>query len=109
MNFDKYRYQKEKEDKEERRAQKNAGIKQIQIGVQSAKNDLLIRIRQLEEFLNEGHQVEIVLRLRGREKHNKDWARQKLDEFLKMITIEHKLLTEPKFGGRGLNIQIAKK
>lgn len=109
VSFDKYRYQKEKEAKKERQAQKTAGLKQIQVSARAALNDVRIKVGQLEKFLNEGHQVEVQLRLRGREKYNKDWAHHKLDELLKMITIEYKLLTPPKFGGRGLIIQIIKK
>jgi len=109
MSFDKYRYQKEKEEKKERQAQKTAGLKQIQISARAAGNDLAIKARQLEKFMGDGHQIEIQLRLRGREKYNKPWAHQKLEEFLKMITIEYKLLSQPKFGGRGLGIHLMKK
>ncbi|TSC82854.1 MAG: translation initiation factor IF-3 [Parcubacteria group bacterium Gr01-1014_20] len=109
MSYDKYRYQKEKTEKKERIAQKTAEIKQIQISARAQKNDLLIKVHQLEKFMNEGHPIEIALRLRGREKYNREWANQKLAEFLKMITIEHKVLGAPKFGGYGLNLQIAKK
>ena len=48
--------------------------------------------------MNDGHKIEIVLALRGREKYLKDWARQKMDEFLKMIGAEYKIIIEPKFG-----------
>lgn len=109
ISYDKYRYQKEKELKKERIAQKTAEMKQIQISAKAAKNDLMIKIRQLEKFMNEDHPIEISMRLRGREKYNKDWARQKLTEFLKLIPIEYKVISEPKFGGRGMLAQIAKK
>lgn len=109
MSFDKYRYEREKAEKKERLAQKSAGVKQIQISARAAKNDLLVKLRKLEEFLTEGHPIEIQLRLRGREKGNKDWARHKLDEFLKLITVDHKILNAPKFGGRGMIVQIGKK
>ncbi len=109
MSFDKYRYERSKEEKKERLAQKTAGMKQIQISARAQKNDLMIKAHQLEKFLEEGHQVEIQLRLRGREKGNKDWARTKLNEFLKLITVEFKPISQPSFGGRGLGVQIIKK
>ena len=49
------------------------------------------------------------MRLRGREKRNKDWAMEKLLEFLKLIPVEYKKLSEPKFLGNGPAVQIAKK
>ncbi len=109
MSFDKFRYMQEKAEKKARVAQKSAGPKQIQISARAAQNDLLIKARQLEKFLEEGRQVDVAMRLRGREKANKGWALQRLDDFLKMITVEYKKLGEPKFGGRGLMVPIIKK
>lgn len=109
MSFDKYRYEQEKKEKKERQAQKAGGMKQVQISARAADHDLERQAKKAEGFMNEGHTVEISMRLRGREKGNQAWARQKLDEFLKMITIEYKLLSLPKAGGRGLLCQIAKK
>ena len=109
MSFDKYRYLREKEEKKERLAQKSHELKQIQITPRAAQNDLLIKIHKLEEFLNGGHPVEIRLRLRGREKGNKEWAFKKMAEFLTMIPVEYKTVTEAKFGGFGIITQIVKK
>lgn len=109
ISFDKFRYQKEKELKKQRATQKVSEFKQIQISARAAKNDLETKIRKLEDFLKEGHKIQIILVLKGREKYNRQWAFQKLDEFLKMIPGEYKTTMEPKFAGRGLLMQITKK
>ncbi|OGM90517.1 translation initiation factor IF-3 [Candidatus Wolfebacteria bacterium RIFCSPLOWO2_01_FULL_38_11] len=109
ISFDKFRYQKEKELKKQKTSQKTSELKQIQISARAAQNDMEIKARQLEKFLNEGHKIGIVLVLRGREKYNRDWGRQRLDEFLKLISAEYKITAEPKFGGRGIMMQIANK
>ncbi len=106
ISFDKFRYQKEKELKKQRASQKIQELKQIRISPRAAKNDLEIKIRKIEEFFEEGHKIEIMLRLKGREKYNRDWARYKLEEFLKMITAEYKIEMEPKFIGNGLIMRI---
>jgi len=108
MSYDKYRYEREKAEKKERKAHKFAEMKRVQISARAAENDLLTKIKQLEKFLTEGHQVEVFVRLRGREKYNRDWANKKLTEFLQMIKMEYKVLGAPKFA-QGLSIQIAKK
>lgn len=108
ISYDKFRYQKEKELKKAKAGQKTSELKQIQISLAEAKNDLEIKIKKLEGFLNEGDKVNIVLFLKGREKYNKQWAYQKLNEFLKMILIDYKITVEPKFMGRGITMQIAK-
>jgi len=109
MNFDKFRYEQTKKLKKQRVEEKPQEMKQVQIGIGTAANDLKIKVKKVEEFLSEKHPVVIVLVLRGREKANKDWARLKLGEFLKMIPLEYKILFEPRFGGRGLAVQIAKR
>ncbi len=109
MDYDKYRYDLEKQEKKERKALKGGELKQIQISAREAQNDLQRKAGLVVKFFEEGHNVEVALWLRGREKYNKPWARQKMDEFLKLIPIEYKLFQEPKFGGRGMTAQIAKK
>jgi len=39
----------------------------------------------------------------------KDFAKIKLEEFLKMITVDHNIAQEIKPGGRGLAVQVIKK
>ena len=90
-------------------SQKVSELKTVQISARAAKNDLETQIKKIEKFLSEGDKVEISLRLMGREKYNKDWARQKLNEFITMIPIEYKIAMEPRFGGRGIVMQITKK
>lgn len=108
MNYDKYRYEREKAEKKERRAIKSVSIKRVQISPRAANHDLQIKLKQLEGFLKEGHPVEVYVRLRGREKYNNDWANQKLKDFLDMISIEYKVISAPKFA-QGLRVQIVKK
>lgn len=109
MSFDKYRYEQEKIEKKARLSQKSTEIKQVQISGRAAQNDLMVKMRKLEEFLNEGHRVIVKLVLRGREKQHKEWALEKLNGFLKMTAIEHKIVSEPRFDNRGVNMQIVKK
>lgn len=109
MSYDKYRYEHEKQEKRERQAQKSQTMKRVQISPRAADHDLEVRARQAEKFLEEGHPVEIFVRLKGREKGNKPWAEQKLKEFLtNNIKIEHRMLSAPKFA-QGLSVQIIKK
>jgi len=105
MNFDKFRYEHNKELKRQK-AQKAPEMKRIQISPRTAKNDLLVKLRRLEKFLEGGHKVEIQVTLRGREKGNKEWAELKLNEFLEMITVPHQITGEVRRGGRGLLMQI---
>lgn len=108
QSFDKFRYQRQKELRKQLRGQKTPELKQIQISVKEAKNDLLIKAKKIENFLSENHKVVIVMVLRGREKSMPDFARTKLEEFLVLISIPYKISQELKRAGRGLNLQIEK-
>ena len=108
MSFDKYRYQQEKKLKKQRTAQKINNWKRVQISARAARNDLEIKAKKANLFLEEGHPLEIVLVLHGREKYNRDWAMAKLKEFLLLIYPQYKVLTHPKFFGRGIIMQITK-
>lgn len=109
MSFDKFRYQREKEEKKQRLAQKNRDLKGIRITARAAENDLQVKMKKLCEFLEEGYKVEIMLALRGREKANKDWALQKIKKFIAEIPVPYQVTVEPKQGGRGFIAQVVKK
>jgi len=83
-------------------------MKQVRVGLKSGRNDLLVRARQIDEFLKEGYKVEILLKLRGREKANKEWALEKLKEFLELITEDFRVMSSPRPGGTGFTVQINK-
>lgn len=106
ISFDKFRYQKEKELKKQRAAQKSTELKQVQISARAAKNDLLIKAQQTKKFLGEGHRVGIMLVLRGREKSKKQWAEERLREFLSLLDTPYKTVSEPRFAGRGIMMHI---
>lgn len=105
IDFDKFRYEKEKELKRQQRQRQLEG-KQIQIGAKTAPHDLQIKLKKLEEFLTKGHRIEVQMVLRGRERANREWARTKLEEFLKTITVPYRITRDIKPGGRGLTVQI---
>ena len=108
-SYDKYRYQLEKAEKEKKKKQKTSELRGVRITPRAAKNDLETKMRKLVEFLEDGDKVEIQLFMKGREKANKDWARGKLEEFLKEIPFEYKILMPIKYMGRGFSVQIIKK
>lgn len=109
MSFDKYRYVKEKEDKKQRQAQRAVRSKQIQLNARAADHERVMKVKQLEKFLEKGYPVEIQMKLRGREKGMKEWTQERLQQFLALITTEYKVITPPRPGGRGIIMQIARK
>ncbi len=106
VNFDKFRYEKGKELKKQRASNRPQEMKQIQVSVREAMNDMVRKAKKIDEFMSDGHKIEIQLTLRGREKSMRDFAEAKLREFMKLITTPYKVTQDVQKGGRGLLIQI---
>ncbi len=108
VSYDKFRYQKEKELKKQKQ-QKGPESKRIQISPREAEHDLSFKLKKLEEFLGAGHKVEIQMTLRGREKGMRDYAKGKLEDFLKKVEAPFRQTQPISPGGRGLTTQIEPK
>lgn len=104
----KYRYQQAKELKKQKQKQSLDESKGVQIGFKEGPHDLAYKMRKLEEFLEAGKKVNVVMRLRGREKAHKDLAFEKFDYFLKMIKIPYKTIQDKKLSPNGIIATIKK-
>ena len=104
-DYQKYLYQLKRKQKKEGGAE----LKEIRISFQEAEGDLKRKARQIEEFLQEGHQVRIRMILKGRQLLHVDLAEEKIKKFLEMIEIPIKLTSEIKKQGNNLIVNISKK
>jgi translation initiation factor IF-3 len=107
-DFGKFLYQKEKEEKKQRAKQRTDEMKSIRLTFGIGKHDLEFKAKQAEQFLEDYTKIQIEMVLRGREKSRQDFARQKMGEFLKMITKPFKVVQEAKRFPRGLIVIIGK-
>ena len=81
MDYGKYMYRKEREEKK-RGKPKEQERKTVRVGFKTGAHDLDFKAKQVQEFLNEGHMVKVELTLRGREKALAHMGKQKLEQFL---------------------------
>lgn len=108
MDFGKYLYKKEKEERVARARQKTIEMKGVRFGLKTSLHDLELKATQVEKFLNQGNKVKVEMVLRGREKANIDFAKQRLHEFFKLIHLNVRIEQEAKKGPRGLSTIIIK-
>ena len=108
IELGKYLYSEQKKRKE---VKTHAGqLKQIRISFRISQHDLEIKANQAEKFLKNGYRVLVEMRLRGRERSLREFARGKMNKFLEIlqnltpIKIEREIKSEP----RGLTIIITK-
>lgn len=104
MNYGRYLYRQKKQEKTTR--QRSEEIKEIRLRPSISSHDLETKTRQAEKFLKRGNKIKIEMILRGREKALGNFAKEKIDKFLK--TLDHKVEGELKRGPRGFTIIISK-
>lgn len=106
MDFGKYQYQQEKKARQQK--SKKSEVKGIRVSLAIAKNDLELKAKQAEKFLNQGHKIKIEIILRGREKAHANLARQRMEEFRQSISIPTNIEYGPTKFPRGLSMIIVK-
>lgn len=85
VDFGKYMYDKKKGETDKKKKQKQRGQKEIKFGYGIWDNDLALKIKKAQEFLEEGYTVKMMAVLRGREKAYKQNIR------VKFVDIEQQL------------------
>ncbi len=85
VNFGKFTYQLEKQDRKSRAKQKKTDLKVIRLSLTIGTHDRQMREERTKEFLDEGHKVKIELILRGRENAHRERAKQMIRDFITLL------------------------
>lgn len=108
IEFNKFLYQENKKQQEEKKGSKKAGIKDIKLSLFIGRGDLERLVKKAVTFLEEGHQVRIGLLLKGREMGKKQMGFDLINQYIANVgdvTISH----EPKIQGRVIIAVIGRK
>lgn len=107
LDYQKYKYEQKKKQKQDSKKKSHAGeMKQIRFKFQTSDNDLKIKARKVDEFLEEKYKVRVSVLLRGREKAHKDLARDKIEKFIEMLETDIVFEKKPHSHPRGLQFII---
>lgn len=111
MDYSKFKYEEEKEQRKLKSKQKKVETKGIRLSLRIGKHDKQNRLDQAKKFLEENDKVKIELHLRGRERQHKDLARQIIEDFIATLNqeIETKIEQPLNKAGGKLDILISKK
>ena len=69
-------------------------------------HDIAIRMRQARKFLLEGHKVQIVQQLRGREMAHRNRGDERMRDIIAQLEELGKVETEPRMAGRRMSVII---
>ena len=110
MNYDKWRYQEEKKDRESRKKTHEVEIRGVRIGLGTSEHDLEMKAKKVAEFLETGDKVKIELMLKGRAKYlDQNFIKERLERILHFLPIEYKVASGPIKGPRGIILIVEKK
>ncbi len=67
MDYGKYRFERDKKEKEAKKKQQTVELKEIQLSCRIDTHDFETKLRHAQRFLESGNKVRVVMRFRGRE------------------------------------------
>lgn len=67
LDYGKYKFELQKKKAEAKKKQKVIEVKEVQLRPMISENDLQVKCRAIQRFINDGNKVKIVMRFRGRE------------------------------------------
>lgn len=90
INFSDYKYQIKQAEKAKKKKQRETQVqvKEIQLSIDIQEHDMGIKQKQARKFLDQGKQVSIKLRLKGRAKGNaemQELARDRVEIFIQAL------------------------
>ena len=81
MDYNKFRYEQAKREKEARKNQKTVDIKEVRMSMNIDTHDFETKVNQAVKFLKGGDKVKVSVRFRGREMAHTELGRALLDRF----------------------------
>ncbi len=101
MDYAKFLYAKEKQERENRQHQRQTQLKEIRFRPQIDDHDYQTKLKNLVKFLKRGNKVKVTLVFRGREMAHQEFGRRLLDrlqvDIAEVATVERAPVQEGRF------------
>jgi len=107
MDFGKFRYEESIKRKVARKNQKTTMIKEVKFHASVDTNDLGHKLRQIKEFLADGHKVKVTLQYRGRENAHKELGMEVVNKVIEECSSCSIVEQTPRLIGRTLGCMLA--
>lgn len=107
MDYGKFRFEREKREKEAKKKQQIIELKEIQLSCRIDTHDFETKVKHAHRFLSGGNKVRVVMKFKGREMSHMNIGREILEKFeaacAELGTVEKK----PVLDGRFLSMVIS--
>ena len=85
MDYGKYLYDKQKREREARKAQKQIEVKELRLRPKTDEHDIQVIVKKIRKFTEEGAKTRVRIRFRGREMQHSDVGRDLLERVAKDV------------------------
>ena len=109
MDYDKYRYEQSKRERENRKNQRVVSLKEVQLSATIEENDILTKAKKAFEFLKDGDKVKVSIRFRGRQIAHSDIGMKVMLDFAKRCEEVATVERRPLMDGRHMIMILAPK
>lgn len=102
IDFKKFKYQEQKKERDNKKSQKNVGVKEVRLRPFIGQHDFDTRLKQATDWLTDGNQIKINVVFKGREITRKEFGFDVMKRFLGSLT-SVKVVREPHLEGKVLS------
>jgi translation initiation factor IF-3 len=108
LDFGKYKFEQEKKEKVAKKKQRENAvqIKEVRLRPSTGENDLVVKARQLQEFIDDGNRLKVTVQFRGREMAHREIGFETMKKFAQMISAQYE--GEPLVTGRNITVVLFK-
>ena len=107
LNYGKFLYEKNKKEREAKRAQTKIEVKEIRLRPKTTDHHRSFKVRDARRWLGEGMKVKVRIRFRGREITYPEIARKELEEIANELSDVGMVETLPDMEGRTMLMVLA--
>ena len=109
MDYDKYRYEQSRRERENRKNQRVVAIKEVQLSATIEENDVLTKAKMATRFLQDGDKVKVSIRFRGRQITHSEIGMKVMQDFAERCAEVSTVERRPLMDGRHMIMVLAPK
>ena len=109
MDYDKYRYEQSRRERENRKNQRVVSLKEVQLSATIEENDIQVKAKMATRFLQDGDKVKVVIRFRGRQITHSEIGLKIMQNFAERVSEFCSVERRPLIDGRHMIMILAPK
>ena len=107
MDYGKYRFERDKKEKEAKKKQTDVEVREIQLSSNIDTHDFETKVKHAHRFIGDGNKVRVVVKFRGREMSHLDIGRDLLARFEEAVSDAGTVEKRPSLEGRFMSMIVS--